>query len=51
MRQNQLRRTGMLFLLIPVLFVLVACGAKPVLQQAAATPTPVITPSPLACAW
>ena len=36
----------MLFLLIPVLLVLVACGAKPVPQQAAATPTPVITPTP-----
>ena len=46
MRQNRLRRTSMLFVLFPVLFVLAACGSKPVPQQAAATPTLVITPTP-----
>src|SRR6266849_3646909 len=46
MRRYRLRRTGMLFLLFPVLFVFAACGSKPAPQQAAATPTPVITPTP-----
>jgi dienelactone hydrolase len=46
MRRYWLRRTGMLFLLFPVLFVLAACGSQPAPQQAAATPTPVITPTP-----
>jgi alpha/beta superfamily hydrolase len=46
MRQDRLRRTAMLFLLFPALFMLIACSSKPSLQQAAATPTPVITPTP-----
>ena len=46
MRRHRLQRTGMLFLLFPALFMLIACGSKPASQQAAATPTPVITPTP-----
>jgi alpha/beta superfamily hydrolase len=46
MRRDRLQRTGMLFLLFPALFMLIACGSKPAPQQAAATPTPVITPTP-----
>src|SRR6266702_4367610 len=46
MRQYRLRRTGMLFLLFPALFVLAACGPQPPPQQAAATPTLVMTPTP-----
>src|SRR6266567_2559602 len=42
MRQYRLRRTGMLFLLFPALFVLAACGSQPPPQQAAATPTPTL---------
>lgn len=46
MRRDRLRRTSMLFLLFPALFMLIACGSKPTPQQAAATPTRVITPTP-----
>src|SRR6266704_3882251 len=42
MRQYRLRRTGMLFLLFPALFVLAACGSQPPPQQAAPTPTPTL---------
>src|SRR5260370_16924505 len=46
MRRDRLQRTGTIFLLFPVLFVLAACGSQPAPQQAAATPTLVITPTP-----
>ncbi len=45
MRRDRLRRTSMLFLLFPALFMLIACGSKPAPQQAATTPTPVMTPT------
>jgi pimeloyl-ACP methyl ester carboxylesterase len=46
MQRYRLQATGMLFPLLPMLFMFAACGSKPAPQQAAATPTPIITPTP-----
>jgi alpha/beta superfamily hydrolase len=46
MHQHQLRRTGMIALLISALLLLAACGSNAVPQQAAATSPPAITPTP-----
>jgi uncharacterized protein len=46
MHRHQLRRTGMIALLIFALLLLAACGSNAVPQQAAATSPPAITPTP-----
>jgi len=46
MRHDRLQLRGVVCLLLPVFFILSACGSGPRPQQAAVTPTPMITPTP-----
>jgi uncharacterized protein len=46
MRLDRPRLRGIVFLLFPALLMFTACGSGPTPQQAAASPTSVITPTP-----